>query len=292
MSESRELTAYLKYLSLEKNYSPHTVSNYARDIRQYLKFTGNKIDAGADTVRGFLEFLGKRNYSRNSVARKTIAVRNFYRFLQKSGRIKKNPLLYVLTPKEEKKLPNVLSEAETEKLMSSAQGADFISLRDRAIMELLYSAGIRVNELVNLDVSDIDIVNEEIKVLGKGGRERIAPVGGVALDILHGYMKELKKLQPSGVLFINRKRRSRLTTRFVEMIIKKHAAKAGIGKKVTPHTLRHSFATHLLDRGADLRSVQELLGHANLSTTQIYTHLSIGKLKREYDKAHPRAKKP
>ncbi len=220
-----------------------------------------------------------------------MAVRNFYKFLMKSGRIRKNPLAYILTPKEEKRLPNVLSEKETESLMSAAQGTDFSSLRDRAILELIYSTGIRVNELVHLDVKDVDIINEEIKVLGKGGRERILPAGGVALVILRGYMKELKKIQPSGVLFINSKRKSRLTTRAIELMIKKYAKRAGIDKKVTPHTLRHSFATHLLDRGADLRSVQELLGHANLSTTQIYTHLSIGKLKKEYDKAHPHSKK-
>lgn len=291
MSENRELAAYLKYLSLEKNYSVHTVSNYARDIRQYLAFTGGQTAADGQEIRGFLEFLGKKKYSRNSVVRKVIAVRNFYKFLMKSGSIKKNPLAYILTPKEEKKLPNVLTEKETGELMSAAQGGDFISLRDRAILELIYSTGIRVNELVHLDIKDVDPVNEEIKVLGKGGKERIVPAGETALSILHGYLKELKKLQTSGVLFINRKRRSRLTTRFIELMIKKYAQKAGIVKKVTPHTLRHSFATHLLDRGADLRSVQELLGHANLSTTQIYTHLSISKLKREYNSSHPHAKK-
>jgi integrase/recombinase XerC len=292
MSENKELDSYLKHLSLEKNYSIHTVSGYAWDIRQYLAFMGNKTDAGELEIRGFLEFLGKKKYSRNSIVRKVIAVRNFYKFLIKSGMIKKNPLAYILTPKEEKKLPNVLTEKETGALMSAAQGGDFASLRDRAILELLYSTGIRVNELVNLDIKDIDMVNEEIKVLGKGGKERIAPAGEVALNILHCYIKELEKMQPSGVLFINQKRRSRLTTRAIELMIKKYARRAGIIKKVTPHTLRHSFATHLLDRGADLRSVQELLGHANLSTTQIYTHLSIGKLKKEYDKAHPHSKKP
>jgi integrase/recombinase XerC len=291
MSDHKELNAYLKYLSLEKNYSIHTVSNYGRDIKQYLQFTSDGINAGENEIRGFLEFLGKKKYSRNSTVRKVIAVRNFYKFLIKAGKIKKNPFIYILNPKEEKKLPNVLTEKETENLMSSAQGGDFSSLRDRAIMELIYSAGIRVNELVNLDVNDIDIVNEEIKVLGKGAKERIVPVGETALNILHGYMKELKKIKPSGVLFINMKRKTRLTTRAIELMIKKYALKAGIIRKVTPHTLRHSFATHLLDRGADLRSVQELLGHANLSTTQIYTHLSIGKLKREYEKAHPHSKK-
>jgi integrase/recombinase XerC len=291
MSDDKELISYLKYLSLEKNYSIHTVSNYGRDIRQYLKFTKGNIKAGENEIRGFLQFLNKQKYSRNSIVRKVIAVRNFYKFLIKSGKIKKNPFIYILNPKEEKKLPNVLTEKETENLMSAAQGGDFASLRDRSIMELVYSTGVRVNELVNLDVNDIDIISEEIKVLGKGGKERIVPVGETALNILHGYMKELKKIQPSGVLFINKKRKTRLTTRAIELLIKKYAIKAGIIKKVTPHTLRHSFATHLLDRGADLRSVQELLGHANLSTTQIYTHLSIGKLKREYDKAHPHSKK-
>jgi integrase/recombinase XerC len=291
MSENKELTAYLKYLSLEKNYSIHTVSNYGRDIRQYLIFTADVVKAGEDEIRGFLEFLNKKKYSRNTIVRKVIAVRNFYKFLIKTGKIKKNPFIYILNPKEEKKLPNVLTEKETENLMSAAKGTNFTSLRDRAIMELLYSSGIRVNELVNLDTNDIDIVNEEIKVLGKGGKERIVPVGETALAILHGYVKEQKKIQPSGVLFINIKRKTRLSTRFVEMLVKKYGIKAGIIKKVTPHTLRHSFATHLLDRGADLRSVQELLGHANLSTTQIYTHLSIGKLKKEYDKAHPHSRK-
>ncbi|HRU39668.1 MAG TPA: tyrosine recombinase XerC [Candidatus Goldiibacteriota bacterium] len=289
MSEEAALTSYLKYLSLEKNYSKNTVVNYGRDIRQYLKFMKGVLDAGEDSIRAYIAFLSRQRYSRNSSVRKIVAVRNFYKYLVKTGRLAKNPFAYILSPKEEKKLPNALNEAEVESLMSAAQGADFSSLRDRAILELLYSSGVRVNELAGLDIDDVDPVNGEIKVLGKGGKQRIAPAGSVAMNILRCYIKELEKSGHTGALFVNNRKKGRLTTRAIEMMVKKYAMKAGITKKVTPHTLRHSFATHLLDRGADLRSVQELLGHANLSTTQIYTHLSIGKLKREYDKAHPRA---
>ncbi len=290
MNEIKEIQDYKKHLSYEKNYSYHTVKNYIKDIEQFVNFNKKKINITEDEIKEFLQFLGKKKYSKNSITRKIIAIRNFYKFLIKNKKIEKNPFSYILTPKAEKRLPNVLTEKEIDQLLTAASGGDFISLRDRTILELIYSTGIRVSELVNMDVSDIDFVNEEIKVLGKGGKERIVPAGTIALDMLHRYIKELKKIDLSGVLFIN-KNKKRLTQRFIELMIKKYAKMAGIEKKVTPHTLRHSFATHLLDRGADLRSVQELLGHVNLSTTQIYTHLSIQKLKKEYDKAHPRARK-
>src|ERR1035437_1733299 len=287
---SEELAAYVKYLSFEKNYSIHTVDGYSRDIRQFLGFTEGTVDVEENKIREFLEFLSKKKYDNTSIIRKVIAVRNFYKYLVKIKKISKNPFLYILTPKDDKRLPDVLTEQETEALLDAAGEKDFLALRDKTILELLYSTGIRVHEITTLDTTDVDFVNEEIKVLGKGAKERIVPTGGQAVACLRKYMKELKKILPSGALFIN-KNRGRLTTRAIEMMIKKYAVKAGIEKKVTPHTLRHSFATHLLDRGADLRSVQELLGHANLSTTQIYTHLSINKLKREYDKAHPHSKK-
>jgi integrase/recombinase XerC len=287
---SEELAAYVKYLSFEKNYSIHTVDGYSRDIRQFLGFTEGTVDVEENKIREFLEFLNKKKYDKTSIIRKVIAVRNFYKYLVKIKKISKNPFLYILTPKDDKRLPDVLTEQETEALLDAAGEKDFLALRDKTILELLYSTGIRVHEITTLDTTDVDFVNEEIKVLGKGAKERIVPTGGQAVACLRKYMKELKKILPSGALFIN-KNRGRLTTRAIEMMIKKYAVKAGIEKKVTPHTLRHSFATHLLDRGADLRSVQELLGHANLSTTQIYTHLSINKLKREYDKAHPHSKK-
>lgn len=288
--ETDELASYAKYLSLEKNYSIHTVDNYSRDIKQFLEFTGGAIEVGENKIREFLAFLGKKKYDKTSIIRKVIAVRNFYKFLVKTKRTSKNPFMYILTPKDDKKLPNVLTEQETAALLDAAGDENFLALRDKTILELLYSTGIRVHEITTLDISDVDFVNEEIKVLGKGAKERIVPTGGQAVACLRKYIKELKKTGADTALFIN-KNKGRLTTRAIEMMIKKYAIKAGIDKKVTPHTLRHSFATHLLDRGADLRSVQELLGHANLSTTQIYTHLSINKLKREYEKAHPHSKK-
>ncbi len=292
MSNAEEnLASYTKYLSHEKNYSIHTVDNYSRDIRQFLEFTGGEINVNEAKLRGFLEFLGKKKYDKTSVVRKIVAVRNFYKYLARHKIITKNPFLYILTPKDDKKLPTYLTEAEAAALLDTMDTSDFFKLRDRVMLELLYSTGIRVHEITTLDTGDVDFVNEEVKVLGKGGKERIVPCGGKAITLLRDYMKKLKSYGAADILFINQ-RNGRLTPRSIEMMIKQAAIKAGIDKKVTPHTLRHSFATHMLDHGADLRSVQELLGHANLSTTQIYTHLSIGKLKKEYDKAHPRAKKP
>jgi len=288
--ENKELESYKKHLSHEKNYSKHTITSYSGDISGFLEFTQNSLDVSEETIRGYMEFLSRRKYGKNTVTRKIIAVRNFYKFLSKTGRIGKNPFAYILTPKEEKRLPNVLTEKEVSKILDSIPVDKFMSLRDRVILELIYSTGIRVNELVTLDAGKVDLVNGEIKVLGKGSKQRIAPVGGIAIDLMKRYLRELKKKSSGEMVFIN-KNGTRLTERSVVTIIKKYAKAAGIEKEVSPHTLRHSFATHLLDRGADLRSVQELLGHANLSTTQIYTHLSIQKLKKEYNKAHPRAKK-
>ena len=285
-----ELSAYGRYLSHEKNYSIHTVDNYSRDIRQYLDFSKGSIEPDPKKIRDYLGWLASKKYDRTSVVRKVAAVRNFFKYLLKMKKVSSNPFAYILTPKDEKRLPSALTETETAALLDGIDTIEFYSLRDRVILELLYSTGIRVHEVTTLDVSDVDFVNEEIKVLGKGGKERIVPTGGKAMELLRGYIKRLKGESVTGILFINQ-RKGRLTPRAIELMIRKYAVKAGIDKKVTPHTLRHSFATHLLDRGADLRSVQELLGHANLSTTQIYTHLSINKLKKEYDKAHPRAKK-
>ena len=289
MMTNENLEQFKKYLTNEKNYSIHTVKNYEKDIEQFILFSKELEKVDEKKIREYLEFLSKK-YSKNSTIRKIIALRNFFRFLIKNKKILKNPFEYILTPKKEKRIPGVLTENEVKTLLDSIPCDNFFSLRDRVIMELLYSSGIRVNELVNLNINDVDFFNEEIKVTGKGNKERIVPVGSVAINFLQKYVKELKNKTNTKILFIN-KNKGRLTTRAVEMIVKSYAKKAGILKRVTPHTLRHSFATHLLDRGADLRSVQELLGHSNLSTTQIYTHLSIQKLKKEYEKAHPRAKK-
>jgi tyrosine recombinase XerC len=284
------LDSYLNYLSNERNYSENTIKSYRRDITQFLKFTGQSTDITPERAREFLEFLNKQKYDRTSVIHKVISARNFYKYLVRQKTAKSNPFIYLLTPKDDKKLPGVLTETETEALLAAPGTGDFFKLRDTAIMELLYSSGIRVHEITSLDVRGVDFVNEEVKVLGKGSKERIVPVGGKALAVLKDYIRELRGFSDSGPLFVN-KNRGRLTPRAVEMMIKNYAIKAGIQKKVTPHTFRHSFATHLLNRGADLRSVQEMLGHANLSTTQIYTHLSINKLKSDYDRAHPHSKK-
>jgi len=278
--KNENLEQFKKYLTNEKNYSIHTVKNYEKDIEQFILFSKELEKVDEKKIREYLEFLSKK-YSKNSTIRKIIALRNFFRFLIKNKKILKNPFEYILTPKKEKRIPGVLTENEVKTLLDSIPCDNFFSLRDRVIMELLYSSGIRVNELVNLNINDVDFFNEEIKVTGKGNKERIVPVGSVAINFLQKYVKELKNKTNTKILFIN-KNKGRLTTRAVEMIVKSYAKKAGILKRVTPHTLRHSFATHLLDRGADLRSVQELLGHSNLSTTQIYTHLSIQKLKKEY----------
>jgi tyrosine recombinase XerC len=285
-----ELSAYLNYLSNERNYSENTVKSYSRDISQFLEFAGGAINITPERAREYLEFLNKKKYDRTSVIHKIISARNFYKYLVRQKKALSNPFVYLLTPRDEKKLPGVLTETETNNLLSAPGTADFFRLRDTAIMELLYSSGIRVHEITSLDIRGVDFVNEEIKVLGKGSKERIVPAGTKALEVLKSYIRELRGFSPGEALFVN-KNKGRLTPRAVEMMIKSYAIKAGIQKKVTPHTLRHSFATHLLNRGADLRSVQEMLGHANLSTTQIYTHLSINKLKSDYNKAHPHSKK-
>jgi tyrosine recombinase XerC len=291
--EDSGLLSFVKYLSYEKNYSPKTVSSYTIDIKQFLEFTSYSKNVTELQIRSFMESLGRKKLNRNSIIRKIIACRNFYRYLVRVKKVDRNPFEYILTPKSEKRLPSYLTVAETDALLSAVDTGEFHGLRDRTILELIYSSGLRIDELVKLNLANIDYLNEEIKVLGKGSKERIVPVGSQASVLVKQYIQVLKQQAVfkagSMALFIN-KNGTRLTARSIERMIKKAALKAGIQKDVTPHTLRHSFATHLLDNGLDLRSVQELLGHANLSTTQIYTHLSIAKLKKEYDKAHPRAK--
>jgi site-specific recombinase XerD len=232
----------------------------------------------------------EKNYSKRTVARKLASLRSFFKFLYREGYIKTNPSSGISTPKLDKKLPIFLDTDEVSKLIEAPDEKDLSGLRDRALMETLYSTGIRVSELVGMNLSEIDFISGVIKVFGKGKKERLAPIGDKALRAIRNYLDKrgIGKLNDKKAVFLN-KDGGRLTDRSVRRIIEKYIKRVSLREGVSPHTLRHSFATHLLNRGADLRSVQELLGHMNLSTTQIYTHVTTQRLKEVYDKAHPRA---
>lgn len=279
---------FLRHMEVEKNYSGHTVLNYRLDLEEFLSFLGHARIAEVEypTLRRYLAELRARDLRPRSVSRKISALRSFFRYLQREGVIVKNPASLLVTPKLDKVLPHFMTEDDTLKLVESPadhQGAD---PRDKALFETLYSAGVRVSELVGIDQGDVDLISNMVKVYGKGKKERIVPIGEKAVQAITAYLGE--RQAKSGPLFLNRSG-GRLTARSVRNIINKHLVKLAMAQKVHPHMFRHSFATHLLDRGADLRSVQELLGHVNLSTTQIYTHLTTEKLKSVYNKAHPRA---
>jgi tyrosine recombinase XerC len=231
----------------------------------------------------------QRNYSKRTVARKLASLRSFFRFLRREGYIKSDPAADISSPKLDKKLPKFLDVGKINTLIEKPDTSNLGGMRDRAILETLYSTGIRVSELVGLDMSDIDQIGGVVKVLGKGSKERIVPIGEKALDAIRKYNdKKDRRSRSRDAAFLNN-RGGRLTDRSVRRMIDKYIKACAIEEKISPHSLRHSFATHLLDRGADLRSVQELLGHMNLSTTQIYTHVTTERLKSVYDKAHPRA---
>jgi tyrosine recombinase XerC len=282
---------FVRYLEIEKNYSPHTILNYKLDLNDFAKFNSetpiDKIDYLL--LRKYLAVLKEKNLGSRSVGRRLSALRSFFRFLTREGLIKANPILMLSSPKLDKHLPQFLTEDETAKLIESAfskNEKDERGLRDRAILETFYSTGMRISELVGLDLADMDFIGGTSKVYGKGKKERIVPIGDMAVKAIRIYLEKRKK--QSEAVFLNRFGK-RITTRGVRDIVNKYIRVAGLKQGVSAHTLRHSFATHLLNRGADLRTVQELLGHANLSTTQIYTHLTTDKLKSIYDKAHPHA---
>jgi len=289
----QNLKKFLDYLSYQKNYSHNTVKSYREDIIQFIKFIRKKKikDLGKvdyNILTDFLSFLHQNGYSPKSISRKIASLKSFFNFLYQKRMIKANPVLLLHSPKVPQRLPDFLTVAEILKILDSVKGENWLSLRDRAILEILYSTGIRVGELVNLKVQDINFVEELVKVKGKGEKERIVPVGKPALNALIDYL-EKRPFKNEKYVFLN-KYGKKITERSVERLIKKYQRISGIAKEITPHTFRHSFATHLLDRGADLRSVQEFLGHKRITTTQIYTHLTVEKLKKLYLKAHPRAK--
>jgi len=281
----------MNYLKIEKNVSRHTITNYAIDLKAFSAFLGEKDISAVDhlVLRRFLAEMRSKNYSKRTVARKLASLRSFFKFLYREGYIKSNPITAISSPKLDKKLPNLLDVGKVTKLILAPDTKTQAGLRDRAILETLYSTGIRVSELVGLDVSDMDFISGVIKVFGKGYKERIVPIGDEAVTAVRKYLDKIKPCaKDKDAVFLNN-RGMRLTDRSIRRVVDKYIRACSIEEKISPHSLRHSFATHLLDRGADLRSVQELLGHMNLSTTQIYTHVTMERLKSVYDKAHPRA---
>lgn len=296
------LCRFVKWLDVEKGYSPHTVSNYQRDIDEFFGFSETAVQLDAiehSFVRSYVYHLNSRCKS-SSVARKLSALRTFFRFLLKENLVKHDPFSAVSMPRQGTYIPVFLTVDEVFSLLEEPGGGDTFASRDRAILELFYATGIRVAELVGLDMERVDFDEGMLKVSGKGNRQRVVPMGDPAVEMVMAYLPKRLELTTARVkrghkpeenaLFLN-SRGGRLTTRSVERMVSHYAARAGIVSQVTPHALRHSFATHLLEMGADLRAVQELLGHASLSTTQKYTHLNVDHLMEVYDKAHPMGKK-
>jgi tyrosine recombinase XerC len=284
----RFVEKFTRYLEIEKNYSTHTILNYKLDLEEFQKFLGEQPIEKVDylAVRKYLANLKEKNLQSRSIARKLSSLRSFFRFLTREGFIKVNPIVSITSPKLDKHLPQFLSEDETARLIESSIPKTLSGMRDRAILETFYSTGIRISELVGLDLDDVDVISGIVKVRGKGKKERLVPIGEHAISAIRLYLE--KRDTAANALFLNPSRR-RISDRGVRYMFKKYIRIAGTRQGVSPHTLRHSFATHLLNRGADLRTVQELLGHANLGTTQIYTHLTTERLKNVYDSAHPRA---
>ena len=293
---------YASYLRLERNVSPHTLRNYLSDLKQFEEFLRGREedrkkeidvrDVDVHVVRAYLASLSKK-CRKSSIGRKLAALKGFFRYLAREKHIQRDPLALISTPKQEKPLPAFLSVDDVFRLLGGVQGNGVLTFRDRAVLESLYSTGVRVSELVSLNWSDIDFQLGIIRVIGKGSKERIVPIGEVALQALRDYGAEQTRkwrraARGEAAVFLNH-RGGRITTRSVARIVEKHLKAAGIPVRMGPHGLRHTFATHLLNGGADLRVIQELLGHASLSTTQRYTHVNLDQLTAVYDRAHPRA---
>ncbi len=292
--------AFMRYLRLEQDASAHTIRNYGIDLKQFEDFLESQEVNGSIrlkaidrlTLRSFMAHLQKGGISKTSLSRKVSTLRSFFRFLRREEVLETNPARGVSLPRKDKKLPAFLDQKEIRALLSAPDTKTFIGLRDRAILETLYSTGMRVGALVGINVGNLDLIGEVVKVREKGKKERICPLGSHAVKALLAYLKKFPKVLPSTPggqpVFINRSLK-RLSAESVGIIVHKYIKETAIAKEITPHAIRHSFATHLLDAGADLRAVQELLGHSSLSTTQIYTHVSKERLKQVYDRTHPRA---
>lgn len=288
---------FLDFQATEKSASPRTLANYRDALANYREWRTDRFttwrDASADDFRDYLFHLMKSGFKRATIRLRFAALRSFYKYLVLRRGLGRSPVAEVQLPKPEKSLPVVLTIAQIDELLNlplrlppTKAALSWISLRDAAILELFYSSGLRISELISLDVSDIDFLGETVRVTGKGSKERIVPIGSPALNAIQRYRTEAAVV--SGPLFLS-SHRKRITQQAIDLLLKKYLKLSSIPFKISPHKLRHSFATHLLDAGADLRSVQSLLGHASLSTTQIYTHVTKERLKEAYDTAHPRA---
>lgn len=300
-SATVHLTDFFRYLRVEKNASPHTIAGYQADIDDFFAFAAAKLDMdevplAAVTpilIRAYLAYLKDEDYARRTIARKMAALRSFFRHLCRETVVAENPFAAVRTPKLEKRLPVFLDPGEINAILDLPANND-LGRRDAAVLELLYATGMRVSELAGLAVRDVDFATGYALVYGKGSKERVVPVGRKAIAALKVYLERPRPrlMAKSGAthdrLFVN-SRGGPLTDRSVRRVVDKYVEALALAKKVSPHTIRHTFATHLLNNGADLRAVQELLGHVNLSTTQLYTHVTKDRVKAVYQQAHPRA---
>lgn len=329
MINSAIVQEFISYLKFEKHFSEHTAKCYRADLDQYIGFLHESesadqtsaegqanpwqstsatavatqtetqvdidtllLDADVNTIRRYMAELGQNHYSKSTTARKLATLRSFYKFMVKRDYMTSNPVVSIKTPKQEKKLPKFLEYEQVVRLLETPAANTWLGARDRAMLEVLYSTGMRVSELVSLNMDDVDFLSEVIHIRGKGKKERICPIGSSALQSIQNYIEFRNRRMAndsdfdSRVLFAN-KHGQRLSTRSVRRKMDKYLIEAGLDPSISPHTLRHSFATHMLNNGADLRSVQELLGHQSLSTTQIYTHVTTSHMNEQYQNAHP-----
>jgi tyrosine recombinase XerC len=293
------MDSFLEYLRRERNASPHTVKGYTDDLRQFSEFVSRVRPSephafgsiSHNDLRAFLGSLVDEGFSRRSIARKVACLRSFYRYLYRKATVRSNPTLSLASPKVPRNLPVYLDEEAVQALMNHPDRSTPVGMRDAAILELLYGTGIRLSELIGLTENDVDLRGGVIKVTGKGSKERIIPLGRKAADAVRGYLQvrsHFVKPRSPGVLLLTI-RGYRLNPKGVNVLVNGHISAVSAIQKKSPHVLRHTFATHLLNRGADLRAVKEMLGHESLSTTQIYTHVSIERLKKIYSQAHPKA---
>jgi len=296
---AREVSEFLGNIGSEREFSAHTLRAYQTDLAGFLRFLASRgglsqWPGGIDRlqIRAYMMDLAGKKLSKRTIARKMAALRSFFKFMRRRGAVESNPVVAVRSPRQEKYLPKILDVGQVEKLMATPQRTAPGGARDLALLETLYGGGLRVSEAVGINVADMDLADETVRVRGKGKKERLAPIGSMAVRALEEYLTHRRAgegpLASAGPVFVS-KSGKRLDVRDARRIVRRHCLAAGL-PVISPHALRHSFATHMLDRGADLRAVQELLAHANLSTTQIYTHLTTSRLKEIYDKSHPHAR--